>query len=148
MKNSCLPHASCRCTTISSEAYSSYLQCDECQCCKEQTDNPETRHYLRFRHWHLREVDKTFHRPVACLLEMVMQGRHLEYTASLPIFPLSKLEISHLKHHRQVFYKEDKAQQWDKQFLAYQYGKDGKNTADGKTARITHKYLGRECIIP
>ena len=115
----------------------SYLECHECQCCKKYADNPETCHYFRLRYGSQRESDECVGDCVSCLLEVMMKRCHLEHTFSRTATLAGVLEVGYLYYHRQVFNEEDKTQQWNEKFLAYQDCEYGKYTSDCKTACVT-----------
>ena len=79
---------------------------------------------------------------------MMMQRCHFEDPASLTIFLLGKLEICSLDHHGQTLHEEDSAQNGQKKFLSDKDGAYPDYTSKHQTARVSHKYLSREGIIP
>src|SRR5690606_41072619 len=83
------------------------LKCYDSQNSKQQTDDPETGHYLGF--------SKSLH------LIMVVQGSHFEYPPAFAIFTLCIFEIAYLNDHRKALDKEHPAKYGKQQFYPYQY---------------------------
>ena len=107
----------------------------------------EAHHNLRFRDGPLGILPLGLDLP-GWHLEVVMQGRHLEDALAHAALALRDLEIEHLNHHREVFNKEDGAQDGNEQLLAYEDGKHGNDATQAQAARIAHEHLRRIGVIP